>query len=249
MTDPVYATRKEPGWRSGLYTVWLYGSLAVLGIAFIPWLMQGRRGALKGVRVWARVALWGLKTIAGISIEIRGLEHRPTGAALVGAKHQGMLDTIVPFVALDDPCFVLKSELLDIPVYGWYAGKSGMIPVVRAGHSTALRALVRGAKERLSLALQIVIFPEGTRQPVGAAPDYKPGVAALYRELELPCTPMATNSGLYWGKDGFRPGVAVFEYLPPIPAGLKRAEFMAELQSRLETASDRLVEEGLRKGC
>ncbi len=60
---------------------------------------------------------------------------------------------------------------------------------------------------------------------------------------------MATNSGLYWGKDGFRPGVAVFEYLPPIPAGLKRAEFMAELQSRLEAASDRLVEEGLRRGC
>jgi 1-acyl-sn-glycerol-3-phosphate acyltransferase len=93
---------------------------------------------------------------------------------------------------------------------------------------------------------QMVIFPEGTRRPVGAPPAYKPGVAGLYRELDLPCVPMATNSGQVWGGKGFRirPGLAVFEILPPIPPGLKRAVFMAEIEKRIEEASDRLVREG-----
>jgi 1-acyl-sn-glycerol-3-phosphate acyltransferase len=232
--------------RSIAFNIWMYGWLALMGFAFLPLLLKGRPGALKAIRIWARTVLWGLEAICGARIEVRGLEHRPAGRALIGAKHQGMLDTVVPFVLLNDPCFVLKSELMKLPIYGWYALVAEMIPVERAGHSTALRALVREAKVRLDAARQIVIYPEGTRKPVGAATDYKPGVAALYRELELPCWPLATNSGLVWPPKGdrFRPGVAVFEFLPPIPAGLKRAEFMSELETRLETASDRLAAEG-----
>lgn len=240
MTTP----REGSAVRSALFKLYMYGTLTVLGFAFLPLLLQGRRGAVKAIRIWARGVLWALRTIVGAKVEVRGLEHRPDGGALVGAKHQGMLDTIVPFVVLDAPCFVLKSELMRLPIYGWYAGKGRMIPVVRAGHSTALRALVREAKERLGETLQIVIFPEGTRQAVGAPPDYKPGVAALYRELGFGCTPLATNSGLVWPAKGrIRPGVAVFEFLPEIPAGLKRAEFMDRLQAELETASNRLAAE------
>jgi 1-acyl-sn-glycerol-3-phosphate acyltransferase len=245
MSEP----RQGSAWRSTLFHLWIYSSLAVLGIAFLPFLLQGRRGALKAVRLWGRTVVWGLKTIIGARVEFRGLEHRPVGAALVGAKHQSMLDTIVPFVVLDDPCFVFKSELMRMPIYGAYAVRAGMIPVVRAGHSAALRALVKAAKARLDATVQIVIFPEGTRQEVGAPPDYKPGVAALYRELNLPCSPLATNSGLVWpGGRLYRPGVAVFEFLPQIPPGLKRPEFMAALEGRLQAASDRLVAEGLNPG-
>ena len=89
----------------------------------------------------------------------------------------------------------------------------------------------------------MLIFPEGTRAPVGAAPDYKPGIAALYRDLDCPCTPMATNSGVYWPAHGFRryPGTVVYEFLPAIPAGLKRDAFMAVLEERLEGASTALL--------
>ena len=101
--------------------------------------------------------------------------------------------------------------------------------------------------ERMKLSRQVVIFPEGTRKKPGAPPAYKPGIAALYRDLGLPCIPCATNSGVHWPAKGFMryPGVVVFHYLDPIPAGLKRAEFMKILEERIETASQALLDEGL----
>jgi 1-acyl-sn-glycerol-3-phosphate acyltransferase len=104
--------------------------------------------------------------------------------------------------------------------------------------------MVRQARTRHAEGRQILIFPEGTRAEVGAAPDYKPGIAALYRDLESPCTPIATNSGVHWPAHGFRryPGTVVYEFLPELPAGLKRAEFMALLESRIETASSAMLE-------
>ena len=103
------------------------------------------------------------------------------------------------------------------------------------------------AQDRLKRARQVVIFPEGTRGEPGVASEYKPGVAALYRELGMPCTPLALNAGVHWPAHGFlrTPGTIVFEFLEPIPAGLKRAEFMRTLEDRIETASNALIAEGL----
>jgi 1-acyl-sn-glycerol-3-phosphate acyltransferase len=94
-------------------------------------------------------------------------------------------------------------------------------------------------------ARQLVIFPEGHRMPPGETGIYQPGVAALYRELGLPCTPMATNSGAHWPAHGFirRPGVVVYQFLEPIPPGLHRAAFMRTLQDRIESASLALLAE------
>ena len=233
--------------RSLLFSAWFYAVSTVLAIAYSAMLPMPRGAMMEGLRVWTRLVNFGLKTFAGVRIEVRGREHLPTGAALIAAKHQGMFDTIGPFSFLPDACFVLKKELLKIPFYGWEAQHAGMIPVDREGNAKALKALMRAARDRLKEPRQIIIFPEGTRQDPGAAPDYKPGVAALYRDLQLPCTPMATNSGVHWPAHGVtrRPGTIVFEFLPPIPPGLKREEFMSELQDRIETASNRLLAEGL----
>jgi 1-acyl-sn-glycerol-3-phosphate acyltransferase len=214
----------------------------LLGVLCLP-LLAFRRGALWAVRLWARLTLWGLKAFAGLRVDVRGLQHRPKGAALIAAKHQGELDGIAPFVFLDDPCFVLKKELMRLPILGWYAARSGMIPIDRDAGSKAVRTLSADARDRLREERQIIIFPEGTRQEPGAPPDYKSGVAALYRDLGFACTPMATNSGLFWPARGFlrRPGVAVYEFLEPIPAGLKRADFMRTLEARIEAASNALL--------
>ena len=154
-----------------------------------------------------------------------------------------MLDVVAPFAVLDDPCFVLKKELMVLPFFGWFAWKTKMIPVDRSAGSTALKTMVKQARARLAEGRQILIFPEGTRAPVGAPADYKPGVAAIYRDLDVPCWPVATNSGVHWPAHGFRryPGTVVFEFLPPIPAGLKRAEFMKRLEDSVETASAALL--------
>jgi 1-acyl-sn-glycerol-3-phosphate acyltransferase len=179
-----------------------------------------------------------------VKVEVRGLEHRPKGPALVAAKHQGMLDVIAPYTFLGEPCFVMKKELMVLPVFGWFSWKMKMIPVDRQAHAKALRQLVADARARLAEGRQILIFPEGTRTEPGVAGDYKPGVAALYRDLGLPCHLIATNSGQCWPAHGFlrKPGKVVFEFLEPIPAGLKRAEFMAELERRIETASRALLQ-------
>ena len=214
--------------RSFVFAVWLYGSLLVVAVGGLPTLLGPRRWALIPARTWIRCVVWGLKTMVGIRIEVRGLEHRPVGPAIMACKHQGMLDIMETFLTLDGPCFVLKRELASIPIFGWYCSRLRMIPVDRGAGSPAVKALVREARERLDEGLQVLIFPEGTRRPPGAPAAYKSGVAALYRDLEMPVTPMATNSGQCWPARGFirYPGLVVFEFLPAIPHGMKRASFM-----------------------
>lgn len=230
--------------RSLLFSVWLYLSMPVAAVGLSPALLMPHRYAMGVIRIWARMVLFGLRWIVGVRVEFRGLEHRPAGSALVAGKHQSMLDVVTPFVILDDPCFVLKKELMPLPFFGWFARKTRMIPVDRAAHAKALKDMLVHARDRLAHGRQIVIFPEGTRTAPGAPPDYKPGVAAIYRDLEAPCVPVATNSGQCWpakGVTGFRPGVVVFEYLEPIPPGLKRGDFMRTLETRIETASAALL--------
>jgi len=229
--------------RSLIFTLWLYLSMPLFAVGLSPALLMPHGIAMGVIKLWARFVLFGLRWIAGIKVEVRGLEHRPTGPALIAAKHQGMLDVIAPFAFLDDACFVMKKELMPLPFFGWFAWKTKMIAVDRAAHAKALKDMVRQTRARLAEGRQILIFPEGTRTTPGEPADYKPGVAAIYRDVEAPCWPIATNSGVHWPAHGFKryPGTVVFEFLPPIPAGLKRAAFMAELESRIEGASTALL--------
>ncbi|MEN5053381.1 lysophospholipid acyltransferase family protein [Brevundimonas naejangsanensis] len=229
--------------RSLIFTLWLYLSMPLFAVLLSPALLMPHRAAMGVIKLWARFVLFGLRWIAGVKVEVRGLEHRPNGPALIAAKHQGMLDVIAPFAFLDDACFVMKKELMPLPFFGWFAWKTKMIAVDRAAHAKALKDMVRQTRARLAEGRQILIFPEGTRTAPGEPADYKPGVAAIYRDVDAPCWPVATNSGVHWPAHGFKryPGTVVFEFLPPIPAGLKRAEFMKQLESRIEDASTALL--------
>jgi len=232
--------------RSFLFQLvfWLWSAtMAILMLATIPLPRAVNRACLT---FWSKGVILTLRWLARVRIEIRGRENVPTGAALVAAKHQSMFDVFSQFAILSDACFVMKKELLMVPLFGWHGLKADMIVVDRDGHSAALKKLVRDAKERLTGARQIVIFPEGTRGDVGQPGDYKPGIAALYRELDMPVTPLALNCGSHWDKSLLlKPGTIVFQYLEPIPAGLKRAEFMRELQTRIDGATQALEAEGL----
>jgi 1-acyl-sn-glycerol-3-phosphate acyltransferase len=214
----------------------------------VPMLAAPRSWLLAAMRFWSRSLNVLLKVICGIGVEIRGQEHVPSADALIASKHQTMFDVFVQFGVLKGSLFVFKKELLIIPIFGWIALKIGSIVVDRQGQATALRDMVRRAQEQFRLGdRQLVIFPEGTRKAPGAPPDYKPGVAGLYRELGVAVHPVATNAGVHWPAHGFlrRPGVIVYQYLEPIPPGLKRAEFMRLLEERIETASNQLLAEGL----
>ena len=222
-----------------LFYVW--SILAV--IVLFPVLIGPRSWTMKVMSLWAGGFTILLEAVCDVRVEVRGREYLPTGAALVAAKHQCMLDPLGALAIFPDACFVTKKELFAIPFFGWYAARAGMIPVDRAGHSKALRKLVADARRRMAKKRQLVIFPEGHRMQPGERGKYQPGVAALYRDLGLPCTPMATNSGSHWPAHGFlrRPGLIVYEFLEPIPAGLNRAAFMRTLEERIEAASQRLL--------
>lgn len=231
------------GLRSFLFFAWFFLLTATAAIVYLALLALPGRAMLAGMRAWAVVVMASLRVLVGIRLEVRGRDHIPNSPALIGAKHQGWMDFIALLVVLPDVCFVMKKELMAIPLFGWHSRKAAMIPIDRGAHSKALKDMLRAARERAKEGRQILIFPEGTRTEPGAPPDYKPGVAALYRDLELDCTPVATNSGMCWPARsyGLTPGVAVYEFLPAIPAGLKREAFMSELETRIETASNALL--------
>lgn len=229
--------------RSLAYVLLFYLWTALVSVGCTPILFGPARWSLSMFHFWGRGVI-ALLAVCDIKVEVRGREHIPTGAALVAPKHQCMLDVFAQFTWLPASVFVMKKELQWIPWFGWYAARVGTIDIDRSAGASALKKMVAEARALFAKGRQVVIFPEGTRGEPGVAGDYKPGVAALYRELDVPVHPVATNSGVHWPAHGFirRPGVIVFEYLEPIPPGLKRAEFMRILEDRIETASAKLLQ-------
>jgi 1-acyl-sn-glycerol-3-phosphate acyltransferase len=228
--------------RSLLFSTLFYLWSLLLVNLCLPALLGPRRWVVSAFKFWGRGVIVLLRVCCDIRVEVRGTV--PTGRALVAAKHQCMFDVFAQFVILPDSCFVMRKELMAIPWFGWYAWKQRMIVVDRSGGSKALRQMVRDGQDRLAEERQLLIFPEGHRGEPGVAGDYQPGVAGLYRDLGLPAYLVATNSGVHWPAHGIlrRPGMIVFEFLEPLPAGLKRGEFMREMEERIETASTALLE-------
>jgi 1-acyl-sn-glycerol-3-phosphate acyltransferase len=231
--------------RSALFNVLFYVNL-VLFLVLGFWLMLAPRSwAIAGLKAWASTSLWLLRLICGTRMEVRGREHIPKGAALVAGKHQSLWETFAILPLLDDPCMVLKRELTFIPVFGWFALKFRMIAVKRTAGSAALRNLVKRGREEVARNRQIVIMPEGTRKGPDDPPDYKPGAAALYSQLGVPCVPFGLNAGLFWPRRKFlrRSGTITIEFLPAIPPGLQRGEFQKRLETAIEMSTKALVAE------
>ncbi len=232
--------------RSLLFNLYLYVMTVLIAVGGSPALLLPPPAGYHVTRLWANLVNFGLRVICGIRIEIRGREFLPaSGGVLIASKHQSMWDTLIFFSVIPDIVYVLKRELSYIPFFGWYTIRNGMIRVDRDGRASALRELVRQAKTRIAEGRSIMIFPEGTRSPPGETLDYKPGVAALYGQLDVACVPVAVNSGLFWPRRKFLrpPGVMVLQFLPPIAPGLKRREFMQLIENKIETATNRLLAE------
>jgi 1-acyl-sn-glycerol-3-phosphate acyltransferase len=235
--------------RSLLFNLAFYANTILFLIGLIPFVLFPRKTFLRVVQAWGRVSIWLLRVIAGTRLEFRGLERVPAGGLLVASKHQSMLETFSLVTMFDDPTFVLKRELQWIPFFGWYTVKAAQVPINRSAGSAALVDMNERARKEAARGRQIIIFPEGTRRAPGAPPDYKTGVALLYEALDVPCVPVALNSGVFWPRRSWRrsPGTIVVEFLDPIPPGLPKTEFLRRLKESIETASDRLLAEAKAK--
>jgi 1-acyl-sn-glycerol-3-phosphate acyltransferase len=234
--------------RSLLFNIYFFSVTILALIASLPLFLLPRVCVNRLATGWAYLVCGGLRVLCDVRIELRGrveLLHEP---GLVASKHQSAWDTVYFYIVCPDPAYVMKKELMRIPIYGWLATKQKMITVDRKGGGAALKRMVAEAQEAIADRRQIVIFPQGTRVPAGAptsAYPYQPGLAGLYSKLGVQCVPVALNSGQVWARRSFMkyPGTIRVEVLDAIAPGLPRAAFMREMESRIETASARLEAE------
>jgi len=166
--------------RSLLFNALFYANIVVRMTAALPTIALPYPFLLDVLRRYASSSLWLLRVVCGIGVEWRGREKLPSGAYLVACKHQSLWETFALFMLFPDPTYVLKRELMWIPLFGWLATKARMIPIDRGSGAKALARMLKAARAEIARARQVVIFPEGTRRAPGAEPHYLPGVAYLY---------------------------------------------------------------------
>ncbi|WP_420548271.1 lysophospholipid acyltransferase family protein [Curvivirga sp.] len=231
--------------RSFLFLILFYAYMALMCIISVPFLFMPRNILRYVAHYWLGGCLVLAKYIAGIDYKVIGKENLPADAAIIAAKHQSAWETLAMHYLHFDSAYVLKKELLSIPLFGRYLSRMGCVAVDRKAGASALKDMVTQSHTLLNDNRSLVIFPQGTRTAPGQDRPYHPGIAGLYTQNNVAVVPVALNSGQFWGRNAFRktPGTITIEYLEPIQPGLPRREFMNLLKERIETANTRIEEE------
>ena len=235
--------------RSICFAIVFYGVTVVMAVLYLPLIILPRRVFLEICLAWVRLMVAAIRIILGIRYELRGLENRPDGPAIFASKHQSAWDVLIYNLIVHDCAYVLKRELYRIPLWGWYVWRVGSVGIDRSGGARALKGMVAQASELLKHGRSIIVFPQGTRTPVGECRPYLPGAAALYMGTGAPVVPVALNSGIFWPRRQFQknPGRITIEFLPPIEPGLNRRDFLKQLEDKIEGATTRLENEALER--
>ncbi len=210
---------------------------AIVSVIFLPLLILLAAPIRFGwpvLRAFVAVHLWLLRWICGVRYRVTGQENLPAGASLLAVRHESMWETMFLPYYLDNPAVVLKQEILRYPFIGPICRKLGYIGVDRTGDVSAARATFGHARRAAQAGRQVLIFPAGTRRPEGRD-KMQPGVAVLYRQMDLPCVPITHNAADCWPyKSWLRPpGEIEVRILPPVPPGLRTREVMEALTEAL----------------
>jgi 1-acyl-sn-glycerol-3-phosphate acyltransferase len=226
-----------------LFIIQMYLAMPVLAVVFAPFAIFSRNAAFMACFSYCRWVRFTARWMVGLRSEIRG--DVPAFEALVAAKHQSFFDILMIFGALPRSRFIMKRELIYAPILGQYALKIGCVPVDRGKRGQAIAKMKADVAAGVADPGQLVIYPQGTRVAPGAYLPYKVGTGLLYEQLGQPCVPVATNVGVFWPKRSLlrKPGLAVVEFLPPIPPGETVAAFMTALETAVESGSNRLMAE------
>lgn len=239
--------------RTAIFYVLFLGQTVVLaivvGIIAIVW---KRRTAVS----WAIAMYWRnsnvtmLRWVVGIDSAVSGQENVPAGPCIIASKHQSDWDIFAILPVAARPAFIAKRELIDIPFFGWAAQSIDTISIDRRLGAQAIPRMLEDAKAALDRGCRIVIYPEGTRKPPLAEPDYRQGIARMYGALNVPVVPVALDSGLYWGRNSavMWPGTARARFLPPILPGLSEAEFAEQLEAAIEAETTRMIGAAVDRG-
>lgn len=228
--------------RSITFILLFYALMGLMGIGAAPIVLWRRRWTIWWMKCFVGATLTTLRVTCGLGTEVRGTV--PSGAVVVAAKHQSLLDVLILYRALPEPLFVMKRELVWAPIFGLYALRAGCIWINREKRGEG-KIMMRRLASQYKGSGQIVIYPQGTRVPPGEHRPYRRGAIMAYESFRLPMVLAATNVGHYWPKRSLlrHPGTAVVEFLETMPAGLARDEVGRRMEEIIETASDRLSEE------
>lgn len=197
------------------------------------------------VSQWTHFSLWWLRRTCGIRFEVSGREHLPSGPAIVMCKHQSAWETMALQLIIDAPqVFILKRDLLWIPLFGWGLASLKPIAINRTSGVRAARQIVAQGLQRLRQGCWVIVFPEGTRVAPGESGRYMPGGAMLAERAGCPVVPIAHNAGCYWPKNSFRkhPGTIQVVIGRPIDArGRSAKQIIREAAGWIESTSKALV--------
>lgn len=213
------------------------------GIIFIPYLLLPKERLYNPAYFWIKGILGILKVVCGISYKINGKHLINDSAKIIASKHQSAFETLLLFYLFPKAMFIHKYELFFVPIFGLYLKKIGMVAINRRGGSKALKKMLDDSKNKILNGHSLIIFPEGTRKKPGASPDYKPGIAGIYKELNSDVIPVALNSGLFWPKNSLilKSGKIIIEFLPPIKKGLNKKDFLNILEKTIEDKTSMLI--------
>ena len=227
--------------RSLVFNIQMYIALILCALFFLPWMVVSRKGALAAVKIFTTYVIWSAGWIINLKTEIRGKV--PTSEVLIASKHQSFLDIIMIYSVIPNGWFIMKRELLYIPIIGQYAYRLGCIAVSRGKRGRAIVQMIKDLESRREIGGQLVVFPQGTRVKPGVKKPYKVGVSVIYDNLGQDCVPVATNAGFFWPKRGIyrASGTAVIEFLESIPPKIHKDEFLLRLESVIEISSDSLL--------
>jgi 1-acyl-sn-glycerol-3-phosphate acyltransferase len=218
--------------RSTLFALIFYPGTLMFVLAILICVPLGPRAVQNRVHSWARFHYWLVRHVLGIRFAWDGAI--PEGRYLIAVKHQAMVEAVDTLRFAHMPVVVMKRELSHMPLWGKAARAYGVIGVDRDAGASALREMMVEAKKAAASGRPVLIFPEGTRVPVGEAPPLRPGFAGLYRALGLPVVPVALDSGRVWPR-GFvkKAGTIHFKVGEVIPPGLKRDDIEARVHAAI----------------
>ena len=228
--------------KSLIFNIFLYLGLILIFILAIPTLVLPDRFTIFFGRLSAKYIVLILKLIMNTKVIFHGEENlKKIDHFFVASAHQSMFETFALQIPLDGPIFILKKELLNIPLFGWYLRKIGSIAIIRETTTKENLNFFDKIKERLEKNKRpLLIFPQGTRVKLDEQPPFKKGVGRIYDELKINCQPVAINSGNVWPKkDSLRPNLTLtISILKPIEAGMDKEKFLEMLQNKIYAELD-----------
>ena len=225
--------------KSLIFNIFLYFGLILIFILAIPTLILPDKFTIFFGRLSAKYIVLILKLVMNTKVIFHGEENlKKVDHFFVASAHQSMFETFALQIPLNGPIFILKKELLNVPLFGWYLRKIGSITIIRDTTTKENLNFFDKVKERLEKNKRpLLIFPQGTRVKLDEQPTFKKGVGRIYKALNLPCVPVAHNTGKVWPKNSFMkyPGNIHISFLEPVLSGKDNEEFVKDIENKIYT--------------